>query len=504
MGSGEQGQPGELEPERPPMESMRCRVGAAGLFVGMPRILGEGPGGIQARFATGRARFATMPVAAVVTSFFDGRSLIGIEAIEDRTSEEPAMRHRLCFPLALLVLAGCGSSTGPDGDPPPILTELPRTLSPSELRIVEGANAFAFDLLREATAALPPDSNAFLSPLSASMALGMALNGAGGETYDAMRSTLRLGSMAETDINLGYRDLIALFDGLDSRTEMRIANSIWGHSTLPIEPSFTDAGRTYFDAAVSTLDFGTPEALAAINEWVSGKTNGRIPRLLDRLSPDEVLFLINAIYFKGKWRHAFDVKDTRGGPFHGADGLDRAAHLMWQRQDLRYDETEDYQAVDLLYGSGAFAMTVLLPKVGRTPTEVLSGLDPETWSGLTGRFDEREVALTLPRFRLEYGRRLNDDLKALGMGIAFGAGADFDRIADLRPRRLYITRVEQKTFVEVNEEGTEAAAATAVGFGPTSAPVSVEMRVDRPFVVAIRERLSGAVLFLGVINVVGD
>jgi serpin B len=415
------------------------------------------------------------------------------------------MPHRLRFPLVLLLLTGCGSSTGPGGDLPPILTELPRMLSPSEIRIVEGAHAFAFDLVREATKALPPDSNAFLSPLSASMALGMTLNGANGETYDGMRTALRLDGLAEAEINQGYRDLIALLTELDSRTEMRIANSIWGHSTLPIEPAFTDAGRTFFDAEVRTLDFGSPEALTTINDWVSGKTNGKIPKLLDQISPDEVLFLINAIYFKGKWRSAFDAKDTRDGAFHGADGLDRAARLMWQKENLRYDETEDYQAVDLLYGNGAFAMTVLLPKPGKTPAELLAGLDPGSWTALAGRFQEAEVALTFPRFKLEYGRRLNDDLTALGMGIAFDKGrADFYRIADVRPERLYVSRVDQKTFVEVNEEGTEAAAATAVGVGVTSAPVVVEMRVDRPFAFAIRERLSGAVVFLGVMNVIGE
>jgi serpin B len=430
--------------------------------------------------------------------------LVDGEVIEDRISEVTAVPHRLRVLLALLVLTGCGSSTGPGGDLPPILTELPRTLSPSEVRIVEGANAFAFDLLRQATKALPPDSNAFLSPLSASMALGMTLNGANGETYDAMRTALRLDGMAEAEINQGYRDLMTLLGGLDSVTEMRVANSVWGHATLPIEPAFIDRSRDFFDAEVRTLDFGSPEALAAINDWVNGKTNGKIPKLLDDLSPDEVMFLINAIYFKGKWRSAFDAKDTRDGPFHGADGQDRAARLMWQKEDLRYQETEDYQAVDLLYGNGAFAMTVLLPKAGRTPAGVLAGLDPESWNALAGRFTETEVTLTFPRFRLEYSRRLNDDLEALGMAIAFGGNADFYRIADVRPDRLYITRVDQKTFVEVNEEGTEAAAATAVGIGITSAPEMVEMKVDRPFVFAIRERLSGAVVFLGVMNVIGD
>jgi serine protease inhibitor len=411
------------------------------------------------------------------------------------------MHPRLTLSLALLAISGCGSSTGPGGEPPPVLTELPRTLSASELRIVEGANAFAFDLVREAARGLTPDSNLFLSPLSASMALGMALNGANGETYDVMRGALRLDGLSEAEINQGYRDLMQLLAGLDSRTEMLVANSIWGHSGLEILPSFLEAGRSFFDAEVATLDFGSPDAAATINRWVDGKTNGRIPELLDRIAPNEVLFVVNAIYFKGKWRSTFDAGETRDGPFHAADGRDRAAELMWQKGKLRYAETSGYQAVDLLYGNGAFAMTVLLPGVGETPVGVLGGLTPESWAALAGSFEERDVTLTLPRFRLEYGRRLNDDLKALGMGLAFDGG-DFSRIT--RGGGIEMSRVDQKTFVEVNEEGTEAAAATAVGFTRTSVPPPVEIKVDRPFIFAIRERLSGAVVFLGVMNVIGD
>jgi serine protease inhibitor len=283
---------------------------------------------------------------------------------------------------------------------------------------------------------------------------------------------------------------------------MRIANSMWGHSGFAMEPAFIDAAKTFFDAEVQTLDFANPEAPPTINDWVSGKTNGRIPQLVDEISAEEVLFLINAIYFKGKWRDAFETKDTQDGPFQGADGQIRTAALMRQADSLRYQETADYQAVELLYGNGAFAMTVLLPQAGRTPADLLTNLNFSTWRELAGRFVDLEIHLTLPRFRLDYGRRLNDDLTALGMGIAFDRElADFYRIADVRPERLYLTRVDQKTFVEVNEEGTEAAAATSVGVGVTSAPP--DMRVDRPFVFAIHERLSGTVLFLGVMNVVG-
>ena len=411
------------------------------------------------------------------------------------------MKRLLPVLVQLSVLAACGSPTENDSRVP-LLTQLPRPLSTAESAIIQGANAFAFDLVREATRRLPADSNAFLSPLSASMALGMALNGANGETYTGMQRALRLEGMTEADINQGYLDLITLLSGLDSRTEMRITNSMWGHSGFAMEPAFIDAGRSFFDAEVQMLDFGDPAAVSTINDWVSGKTNGKIPRVLDEISADEVLFLINAIYFKGKWRDAFETKDTQDGPFQGADGQVRTAALMSQTDTLRYQETADYQAVDLLYGNGAFAMTVLLPQAGRTPADLLANLNPSTWRELAGRFVDVDVHLTLPRFKLEYGRRLNDDLTALGMGIAFDRElADFYRIADVRPERLYLTRVDQKTFVEVNEEGTEAAAATNVGVGMTSAPP--DMRVDRPFVFAIHERLSGTVLFLGIVNTVG-
>lgn len=415
------------------------------------------------------------------------------------------MRHLPHIPMVLLLLAGACSGPGePDGDSA-LLTELPRDLSAAELRIVEGANEFAFDLLQEAARDLAPDSNLFLSPLSASMALGMALNGANGETSDGMRAALQLDDMTQAEVNEGYRDLIALLVDLDSRTEMKIANSIWVRTGLPLDPEFAAEGETFFDAAVQTLDFGSPEAASTINDWVSGKTNGRIPRLLEHIASDEVAFLINAIYFKGKWRNAFDREDTRQGAFHGADGRERAADLMWQQETLPYDETDEYQAVDLAYGNGAFAMTVLLPAPGRTPAELLGGLDHGAWQALADRFHDADVNLTLPRFRLEYSRTLNDDLKALGMETAFDPGvADFYGIADVRPDRLYLSRVDQKTFVEVNEEGTEAAAATAVGIGVTSAPLTVEMRVDRPFIFAIRERLSGTLVFIGVMNVAGE
>ena len=184
--------------------------------------------------------------------------------------------------------------------------------------------------MREVSAALPSDSNAVLSPGSASFALGMTLNGAGGETYDSMRAVLRLGGMSEEEINAGYRDLIGLLRSLDAGTEMQVANSVWGHAGLAILPGFLDASRGFFDAEARSLDFGDPATLELINGWVDEATRGRIPRILDDIRRDEVLFLINAVYFKGRWRESFDPSETRTGPFHAADGIERSARFMVQ------------------------------------------------------------------------------------------------------------------------------------------------------------------------------
>lgn len=407
------------------------------------------------------------------------------------------MNARSLMPVLLALLAGCGKE--PPTGPGPLLEQLPRALTPAEVRLIEAGNQFTFDLFREATGHLAPGSNAFLSPFSASMALGMTLNGAAGATFDSMRATLRLGQASQDEINQGYRDLLDLARNLDRTTEWQVANAVWIDEGLPVRAEFLDATRTWFDAEAATLDLQSPAALGTINGWVKEKTRERIPTLLEQISGDEVMFLVNALYFKGRWRLPFDPARTRAAPFHGADGRTSSVQMMWLDEAIRYAERPGFQAADLLYGNGAFTMTVLLPREGETPKSILAGLSPESWKELETSFQSSRIQLGLPRFRLEFRRDLVDDLTALGMGIAFApTRADFSGIAQVQPERLYLTTVLQKAFVDVNEEGTEAAAATAVGVGVTSAPPS--MVVDRPFLFVIRERLSGTILFLGVVN----
>lgn len=416
------------------------------------------------------------------------------------------MTQRRGGPLLRLALALLGACSGPtdESKPPPLLTELPRSLSAPETALITAGNQFGFALFREARLAAP-DANLFLSPLSASLALGMTLNGAAGTTLDSMRLALRVGALSQGDVNAGFMSLMALLRGLDESSEFEIANSIWADAGFPFLPAFLDAGRSSFDAEVRTLDLQAPATLGTINGWVNQKTKGKIPTILDNIQSDEVMFLINAIYFKGQWRLAFDPKETHPAPFYAADGTTQSvATMVLGPQTHRYAARPDCEIVELLYGNGSFAMTIVLPGQGHTLGELASGLDAARWDEWTASLHDVKIGLTLPKFRLEYKRELKDDLSALGMRVAFDPfRADFGRMADLSQTggRLFITRVTQKTFVDVNEEGTEAAAATSVGIGVTSAPVT--LAVDRPFVFVIRERLSGTIFFVGQVNRIG-
>jgi serine protease inhibitor len=395
--------------------------------------------------------------------------------------------------LALLFFAACESPT----DAP--IRDLPRALTASEQSLIRASNSFAFGLVREVARA-DADANVFLSPLSASMALGMTMNGAAGETFEAMRSTLAFEGLTQDEINASYRSLIDLLHRLDPRVQMAVANSIWYRQGFPFESAFLQRTRTHFDAEVRGLDFGDPATVGVVNSWVKNKTSGRIDSILEQVDPDDVMYLINAIYFKGAWSKQFDRSRTHDAPFYDARGQARigTARMMHHDGPVSHFRGSDFEAVDLPYGGGAFSLTVLLPERGVDVNDLLAKLDSERWNQMVGGFSEAGLEVYLPKFRLEYEKSLVSTLEALGMGVAFDAGrADFTGMSP-RGKELYISDVLQKTFVDVNEEGTEAAAVTKVTIRVTSMPPS--FRADRPFIFAIRERFSGTILFVGVMN----
>ena len=389
-----------------------------------------------------------------------------------------------------LVGSACRESTAPAAET--AITALPRALSASESQIIAGSNDFAFDLFRTGNLA-QHKTNVFISPLSASMALGMTANGAAGQTYAEMQSTLRLAGVSRADVGAGYKSLIALLLGLDPGTKFTIANSIWYDQAFPVNAPFLDESKLYFNAQVQPLDFMSPSAVTTINSWVSAQTNKKIPEILDAIDPNEVMFLINAIYFKGIWQKQFDKSKTVDAPFYAADGTTATVPMMFRGEGVQFASSPEYSAVDLPYGNSAFTMTVVLPNHNTDIDAFAESFDQAKWNALVGSLHDSNLEVYLPRFRVEWKRTLNDDLQALGMRLAFWS-ADFTPISPLG-NNLVISRVVQKTYVDVDEEGTEAAAATMVGIELTSMPAA--FRADRPFLVVIRERFSGTILFIG-------
>ena len=400
------------------------------------------------------------------------------------------LRFAMAAALPLLAPAGCDVLTGPS-DGADEITELPRALSAAEVEVISASNRFAFRLLAEANR---PGENLFLSPLSASMALGMTMNGAAGETWNQMRDMLGFGDLAEEEINASYASLTDLLTGLDPAVESAIGNSAWTRQGFPVHAEFLGTVREAFGAEVAELDFASPTASRRINEWVKAATQGRIEDIVPEEIPVAVvMYLINAIYFKGSWTFRFDPSDTRTEPFHLDDGSTRTVPLMTLAGELPYQEDSRFQAVDLPYGGRAFSMTVLVPAPGVSVEDLAASLDDAQWEAIAGGFHETDLHLFLPRYRMAWERTLNDDLAALGMVDAFDRRADFTKLSP--QDGLRISEVKQKSWLDVNEEGTEAAAATVVAIRETSA--SVIVRADRPFLFFIRERLSGTILFAG-------
>ncbi len=395
------------------------------------------------------------------------------------------------------VVAACSDATGPSGGARRI-TELPRALSSGEEAVIGASNAFGFNLLRELDRTRA-DSNIFMSPLSASMALGMTMNGASGQTFDEMRSTLGFGAQPSAEINASYRSLIDMLRALDPTVDVRIANAIWYRTGFPFDATFLDESKQFFDAKVAPLDFAAAGAVPTINDWVKASTNGKIDNIVDGPIPaDVVMYLINAIYFHGAWTTRFDKSLTKPDQFTTVDGSAAPVAMMHRTDTVRVAETADMQVVELPYGGGAFAMTLLLPKPGGSLAAMVSSLSSDVWRSTVAAATPQKVDLYMPKFSLRWDALLNDPLQSLGMRLAFqGDVADFTRMSRAAGNQLYISKVKQQAFVDVHEEGTEAAAATSVEISVTCTCGPPVIRIDRPFVFAIRERLSGTILFLG-------
>jgi len=400
--------------------------------------------------------------------------------------------------LTVLSIAGCSDigRTGP-GSSDPTQPAPPSPLTAAQKAIVSADNSFGFKLFvslnKKSTR-----QNLFICPLSVSMALGMTMNGANGSTRDAMQETLGFAGVTQEDINRSYAGLSALLTGLDPTVQMQIANSIWYRPTLIVEDAFKTVNMTYFNAEVNSIDFSNPSAPQTINGWVDKNTNGRITSVVPAPIPDGiVMYLINAVYFKGTWTYRYDPKETRDDYFASADGSENPCRMMAQTDTVPYFSENGVQGIDLPYGKAGFSMTVILPPAGVDIDNFVSGLTQEQWNRWMAKLVRKAVTINMPRFRINWRQSLTDVLSAMGMSVVFSDGADFTGID--RRGSLAVSDVLHVTFVQVDEEGTEAAGVTVIGMMATAVREDgpAFMRLNRPFIFALRENQTGTILFIG-------
>jgi serpin B len=396
--------------------------------------------------------------------------------------------------LAFLTLSSCTKDNSK-------LQETPKmSFTLKQAKLLQSSNQFGINLFKDLTDDLPQNENLFISPLSVYLALTMAYNGAATETATEMQNTLEFEGLTKEEINQSCQELVDIILHADPKVVMEIANSIWYRNDFSVKQDFIDINKTYFDAEVKSCDFSSPATLEAINNWVKLKTHDKIEKVLNNIPGDAVMYLINAIYFKGMWKYTFDKTKTSYKPFYLNPVDTVMVPFMEQYSTLNYMENELVEAVELPYGNNGFSMVLLLPKNGKDVSDVIDNFTETNWQSWNEAMDSANIKVLMPRFKFSYDTLLNESLQTLGIKKAFTDAADFSNINDVID--ILISRVLHKSFVEVNEEGTEAAAVTVIEFELTAYPGEQPktFNANKPFIFAIKENTNHTILFAGLIN----
>jgi len=373
---------------------------------------------------------------------------------------------------------------------------VPINLTQDQVALIESGNAFAFDIFTKVTGSAGESENIMISPLSISCALSMTLNGSDGATRDSMLKALKMNGITEDEINASYKNLTTALLSVDKRVLMSIANSVWIEKNFTVKKSFTDILTNYYDAESRSFDINDASAPDNINAWIEDKTNGLIREMIDKLEDNTVMLLINAIYFKGKWKSQFDKSRTEEMPFYKPGGNQVNVPMMNQKNDFRVYEGNGFVLAEFPYGQGNFVMDVVLPSQQGGLNSIMAMITEANYSGWINQLRMRETDLSFPRFKYGFKRKLKEILTDMGMGLAFTGDADFSNITDFYD--LLINDVVHQSFIETNEEGTEAAAATVVEIGLTSAPQEpLVLKLDHPFLYIIRETTTNTIIFMG-------
>lgn len=371
------------------------------------------------------------------------------------------------------------------------------TLTDKSAKIIAADNQFGFELFKKINASLIGPKNTMISPLSVSLALAMAYNGAGGNTKTQMEDLLHKANLTPDDINQSYKDLVASLISHDPKVELSISNAIYYRNTFTSKDNFITTNQNYYQAVVAPLDFTkTAETLNTVNDWVKTNTNGKIDKIIEVVKPEDVMYLLNAIYFNGEWKYRFDPSQTMNLPFTMEDKSVVQVTTMIIENPYNYYSNETFQLLEMPYGSGKYSMLIFLPETGKTADNVISQLNPENINGWLLKMTEQKKMVYLPKFEFKFDDSLVDELSALGMTDAFNVmQANFTGISDAA--KLYISEVMHKTYIKVDERGTEAAAVTGITIGILTVGPNDSFKADHPFVFAIREKDTQAILFIG-------
>jgi serpin B len=395
--------------------------------------------------------------------------------------------------LAAVLLMGTGCKKAviskPDAD----------VLDAFDVAIVEKTNEFGFKLYKNLAIG---NENIMISPVGVSLAMEMAYNGAAGTTQEAMATALNMQGIDVERLNKNNLALLYLLTMADPKVTLNVANSIWMGEDFKFSEAFVETVHNDYQGVAKKLDFTDPKSADVINQWVKDQTQGTIDQIVTPpIDSETIMFLINAVYFKGAWTSPFEQNLTTDQRFKLADGQTVTVPTMYQSGSFDYFKTADFQALRLPYGEEEqLAMVLFLPNEDVHLDEFQKQLSQDNWSNWMALFEEKEGSLMLPKFTMEYENSLNQALTDLGMGVAFEAGtADFSGMAAAGTAGdIYISHVKHKTFIQVDEAGTEAAAVTSVEVGVTSMPAyDFELNFDRPFFYAIEDNETGAIVFMG-------
>jgi serine protease inhibitor len=397
----------------------------------------------------------------------------------------------LFFAVAVIIVC-TRCSKNDDGNLPTEPVQI--SLDAAQTSLVKSGNSFAFDIFREIMGKAGDTENIMMSPLSISYALSMTLNGANGATRDSMLKALRVSGITPAEINSSYKDLTWALLTVDKRVAISIANSVWTEKNFTVKKTFIDILTNFYDAESQQFDITDSSVPTRINNWISDKTNGLIKNMVDKLDNNTVMLLINAIYFKGKWKSEFDKDNTITTSFYKPSGT-ISVPTMKQKSDFKVYIGNGFKLGEFPYGQGNFVMDIILPDAQDGIAAILPNVTDASFSSWLNNLSAAKVDLSLPRFKYGFKEELKDVLTDMGMGIAFSHSADLTNIADAG---LQISKVTHQSFIETNEEGTEAAAATIVVIGTTSAgPDSFTFNADHPFYYIIRETTTNTILFMG-------